>query len=75
MIFDILALSDTNLIKNLNLIHRVICFIELNTLHSVRIYSLYCIMLQANEDCNCYSYDARKLEEAKCVHKDHVSAV
>ncbi|KAL9682696.1 hypothetical protein QQ045_014502 [Rhodiola kirilowii] len=31
--------------------------------------------LQANEDWNCYSYDARKLEEAKCVHKDHVSAV
>lgn len=29
----------------------------------------------ANEDCNCYSYDARKLGEAKCVHKDHVSAV
>ncbi|KAJ6690876.1 U3 SMALL NUCLEOLAR RNA U3 SNORNA ASSOCIATED PROTEIN [Salix koriyanagi] len=29
----------------------------------------------ANEDCNCYSYDARKLDEAKCVHKDHVSAV
>ncbi|KAI3934394.1 hypothetical protein MKW92_053177 [Papaver armeniacum] len=29
----------------------------------------------ANEDCNCYSYDARKLEEAKNVHKDHVSAV
>ncbi|KAG8641350.1 DDB1- and CUL4-associated factor 13 isoform X2 [Manihot esculenta] len=29
----------------------------------------------ANEDCNCYSYDARKFEEAKCVHKDHVSAV
>ncbi|PIA31210.1 hypothetical protein AQUCO_05100011v1 [Aquilegia coerulea] len=29
----------------------------------------------ANEDCNCYSYDARKLNEAKCVHKDHVSAV
>ncbi|XWS68684.1 hypothetical protein CRYUN_Cryun04dG0112300 [Craigia yunnanensis] len=29
----------------------------------------------ANEDCNCYSYDARKLEEAKCVLKDHVSAV
>ncbi|CAM8937932.1 unnamed protein product [Rhodiola kirilowii] len=29
----------------------------------------------ANEDWNCYSYDARKLEEAKCVHKDHVSAV
>ncbi|KAL9340007.1 hypothetical protein Peur_066226 [Populus x canadensis] len=29
----------------------------------------------ANEDCNCYSYDARKFNEAKCVHKDHVSAV
>ncbi|KAG5545239.1 hypothetical protein RHGRI_017639 [Rhododendron griersonianum] len=29
----------------------------------------------ANEDCSCYSYDARKLDEAKCVHKDHVSAV
>ncbi|XP_057972238.1 uncharacterized protein LOC131160495 [Malania oleifera] len=29
----------------------------------------------ANEDCNCYSYDARKLDEAKCVHKDHVSSV
>ncbi|XP_073117909.1 uncharacterized protein [Elaeis guineensis] len=29
----------------------------------------------ANEDCNCYSYDARKLDEAKVVHRDHVSAV
>ncbi|XP_057949025.1 uncharacterized protein LOC131144407 [Malania oleifera] len=29
----------------------------------------------AYEDCNCYSYDARKLDEAKCVHKDHVSSV
>ncbi|XP_065875269.1 uncharacterized protein [Euphorbia lathyris] len=29
----------------------------------------------ANEDCNCYSFDCRKLDEAKCVHKDHVSAV
>ncbi|XP_027341364.1 DDB1- and CUL4-associated factor 13 [Abrus precatorius] len=29
----------------------------------------------ANEDGNCYSYDSRKLDEAKCVHKDHVSAV
>ncbi|EYU46644.1 hypothetical protein ABFS83_04G022000 [Erythranthe nasuta] len=29
----------------------------------------------ANEDSNCYSYDARKLDEAKCVHKDHLSAV
>lgn len=33
------------------------------------------IVMQANEDGNCYSYDARKLDEAKCVHKDHVSAV
>ncbi|KAL6553992.1 hypothetical protein OROMI_019665 [Orobanche minor] len=29
----------------------------------------------ANEDSNCYSYDARKLGESRCVHKDHVSAV
>lgn len=29
----------------------------------------------ANEDSSCYSYDARKLDEAKCVHKDHTSAV
>ncbi|KAL6535813.1 hypothetical protein OROHE_012657 [Orobanche hederae] len=29
----------------------------------------------ANEDSNCYSYDARKLRESRCVHKDHVSAV
>ncbi|KAF9612934.1 hypothetical protein IFM89_004350, partial [Coptis chinensis] len=27
----------------------------------------------ANEDCNCYSYDARKLDEAKCVHKGHAN--
>ncbi|KAJ1281808.1 hypothetical protein BS78_03G002300 [Paspalum vaginatum] len=29
----------------------------------------------ANEDTNCYSFDARKLDEAKIVHKGHVSAV
>ncbi|XP_041991028.1 DDB1- and CUL4-associated factor 13-like [Salvia splendens] len=29
----------------------------------------------ANEDCNCYSYDVRKMNEARCVHRDHVSAV
>ncbi|CAJ2652836.1 DDB1- and CUL4-associated factor 13-like [Trifolium pratense] len=29
----------------------------------------------ANEDGYCYSYDSRKLGEAKCVHQDHVSAV
>ncbi|XP_044501362.1 DDB1- and CUL4-associated factor 13-like isoform X2 [Mangifera indica] len=29
----------------------------------------------ANEDCNCYSYDARKLDEAKYVHMGHESAV
>ncbi|KAG5553528.1 hypothetical protein RHGRI_011410 [Rhododendron griersonianum] len=33
------------------------------------------LIMRANEDCSCYSYDARKLDEAKCVHKDHVSAV
>ncbi|CAN4105003.1 unnamed protein product [Withania somnifera] len=29
----------------------------------------------ANDDGSCYSYDVRKLNEAKCVHKDHVSSV
>eukprot|EP00238_Polyblepharides_amylifera_P006731 CAMPEP_0196594724 /NCGR_PEP_ID=MMETSP1081-20130531/79099_1 /TAXON_ID=36882 /ORGANISM="Pyramimonas amylifera, Strain CCMP720" /LENGTH=414 /DNA_ID=CAMNT_0041919065 /DNA_START=210 /DNA_END=1454 /DNA_ORIENTATION=- len=29
----------------------------------------------ANEDCNLYSYDMRKLDMAKCVHEDFVSAV
>lgn len=29
----------------------------------------------ANEDCNLYSYDMRKLTTATCVHKDFVSAV
>uniref|UniRef100_A0A0D9UYU6 DDB1- and CUL4-associated factor 13 n=1 Tax=Leersia perrieri TaxID=77586 RepID=A0A0D9UYU6_9ORYZ len=29
----------------------------------------------ANEDTNCYSFDARKMDEAKVVHKGHVSAV
>ncbi|XP_009761693.1 uncharacterized protein LOC107809218 [Nicotiana tabacum] len=29
----------------------------------------------ANDDGKCYSYDVRKLNEAKCVHKDHVSSV
>ncbi|KAG0500231.1 hypothetical protein HPP92_000303 [Vanilla planifolia] len=29
----------------------------------------------ANEDTKCYSYDARKMNEARCVHADHVSAV
>lgn len=33
------------------------------------------LVLKANEDCNCYSYDLRRLDEAKCVHRDHVSAV
>jgi hypothetical protein len=36
---------------------------------------LHSMPMQANEDCNCYSYDARKLDEARMVHKDHVSAV
>ncbi|TVT99849.1 hypothetical protein EJB05_54758, partial [Eragrostis curvula] len=29
----------------------------------------------ANEDTNCYSFDSRRLDEAKIVHKGHVSAV
>ena len=29
----------------------------------------------ANEDCNLYSYDMRKLDRALCVHQDHVSSV
>mmetsp|Transcript_3237 Transcript_3237/g.5510 ORF Transcript_3237/g.5510 Transcript_3237/m.5510 type:complete len:455 (-) Transcript_3237:297-1661(-) len=29
----------------------------------------------ANEDCNLYSYDMRKLQIATCVHQDFVSAV
>ena len=29
----------------------------------------------ANEDCNLYSYDMRKLTSATCVHQDFVSAV
>ncbi|XP_055823520.1 uncharacterized protein LOC129892022 [Solanum dulcamara] len=29
----------------------------------------------ANDDGKCYSYDVRKLKEAKCVHQDHVSSV
>ena len=33
------------------------------------------IFWQAIDDFNCYSFEARKLEEAKCVHKDHVYAV
>ncbi|CAK0783726.1 hypothetical protein CVIRNUC_006925 [Coccomyxa viridis] len=29
----------------------------------------------ANEDCNLYTYDMRKLKAAACMHKDFVSAV
>mmetsp|Transcript_21588 Transcript_21588/g.19154 ORF Transcript_21588/g.19154 Transcript_21588/m.19154 type:complete len:81 (+) Transcript_21588:71-313(+) len=28
-----------------------------------------------NEDGNCYTFDMRKLDEAKMIHKDHVNAV
>jgi WD repeat and SOF domain-containing protein 1 len=28
-----------------------------------------------NEDCNCYSYDMRRMNISSCVHQDHVSAV
>ncbi len=29
----------------------------------------------ANEDCNLYTYDMRRLASASCVHQDFVSAV
>lgn len=29
----------------------------------------------ANEDHNLYTFDMRKMDQAKFVHKDHVSAV
>jgi WD repeat and SOF domain-containing protein 1 len=29
----------------------------------------------ANEDHNLYTFDMRKMDQAKIVHKDHVSAV
>ena len=28
-----------------------------------------------NEDSNCYTFDMRKLDEAKMIHKDHVNAI
>ncbi len=30
---------------------------------------------QANEDHNLYTFDMRKLEQALCIHQDHVYAV
>ncbi|KAL5989476.1 hypothetical protein ACLOJK_010368 [Asimina triloba] len=45
------------------------------TLQWYRLFFHISDFLNANEDCNCYSYDSRKLSEAKCVHQDHVSAV
>lgn len=38
-------------------------------------YYSHSIMMQANEDGNCYSYDLRKLNEATMVHTDHAAAV
>uniref|UniRef100_A0A0D6R4A4 DDB1- and CUL4-associated factor 13 n=1 Tax=Araucaria cunninghamii TaxID=56994 RepID=A0A0D6R4A4_ARACU len=29
----------------------------------------------ANEDCNCYSYDMRRMNISTCVHQDHISSV
>ncbi|CAA7405431.1 unnamed protein product [Spirodela intermedia] len=43
--------------------------------HILQIIYLTICWCEANEDCNCYSYDARKLDEAKCVHQEHVSVV
>ena len=28
-----------------------------------------------NDDSNCYTFDMRKLEAVKLIHKDHISAV
>lgn len=32
-------------------------------------------ILQGNENGNCYTFDLRKLDQAKMIHKDHVSAI
>ncbi|KAG6419484.1 hypothetical protein SASPL_121706 [Salvia splendens] len=53
-------------------------FVLYNLLHVSSHAALGCWLLTcylANEDCNCYSYDVRKMNEARCVHRDHVSAV
>jgi WD repeat and SOF domain-containing protein 1 len=28
-----------------------------------------------NDDSNCYSFDMRKMDKAKTIHKDHIGAV
>lgn len=28
-----------------------------------------------NDDSNCYSFDMRKMDKAKVIHKDHIGAV
>jgi WD repeat and SOF domain-containing protein 1 len=28
-----------------------------------------------NDDSNCYSFDMRKMDKAKIIHKDHIGAV
>lgn len=28
-----------------------------------------------NDDSNCYSFDMRKMDKAKVIHKDHIAAV
>lgn len=33
------------------------------------------VLMQANEDNNLYTFDMRKLDKARNVHKDHISAV
>lgn len=40
----------------------------------VRIKSIL-IDIQGNENSNCYTFDMRKLDQAKLIHKDHIQAV
>ena len=28
-----------------------------------------------NDDSNCYTFDLRKMDKAKVIHKDHIGAV
>ena len=28
-----------------------------------------------NDDSNCYSFDLRRMDKAKIIHKDHIGAV
>ena len=53
------------------------CLTHQHTLHAAPVSTgaALPLLLQANEDHNCYTFDMRKLKRATIVHKDHVSAV